>query len=77
MGDNHPDDCAVLSSSTRPYNAFKRSDWLNDCMKLLNYLRSENLDEAEMHDEDYSEILILATDLPLKECFTAFLGHRN
>ena len=35
------DDCAVLSSSTRPYNAFKRNDWLESVLKLLNH-RSEN-----------------------------------
>lgn len=51
-----PDDCAVLSSSTRPYNAFKRSDWLSDCTEVAKSSGVKIIDEAEMHDDDYSQI---------------------
>ena len=28
------DECAVLESETKPYNAFKRSDWTKHCQQL-------------------------------------------
>ena len=40
-------DCAVLSSETRPYNAFKRSDWSEHCKELAESAKVALIEETE------------------------------
>jgi lycopene beta-cyclase len=44
------DDCAVLESETKPYNAFKRSDWIEHCHTL-----AESSDVKIVHEKDWKK----------------------
>ena len=39
------DECAVLESETKPYNAFKRSDWTKHCQQLAELSGVKIIDE--------------------------------
>ena len=40
-------DCVVLDSESRPYNAFKRSDWTKHCKELAESAKVALIEEAE------------------------------
>ena len=57
------DECAVLESETKPYNAFKRSDWTKHCQQLAESSGVKIIDEKDWKQS--SDSLLFDTRPPI------------
>ena len=48
------DDCAVLDSDTKPYNAFKRNDWMKHCRGLAESSGVKIIEEKDWNKSEHS-----------------------
>ena len=48
------DECAVLESETKPYNAFKRSDWIDHCQNLAESSGVRIIEEKDWNKSENS-----------------------